>query len=93
MFSKSTVLIICLCSTLLDPLEVGAQNDWSRWRGPSGNGIAESRMAPLEWGDDENVIWKTKVPGRGHASPLIIDGKNFPDDRRTNGANAICDLF
>ncbi|MDG2183986.1 MAG: PQQ-binding-like beta-propeller repeat protein [Mariniblastus sp.] len=77
MLSKFTVFLFCLGSILSICHEVSAQNDWSRWRGPSGNGIAESKAAPLEWGSDENVIWKTKVPGRGHASPLIIDGKIF----------------
>ena len=77
MFSKSTVFFFFLGLVLFNPCEVDAQNDWSRWRGPSGNGIAESKTAPLEWGDDENVIWKTKVPGRGHASPLILKEKVF----------------
>ena len=77
MLSKFTVFLFCLGSILSICHEVSAQNDWSRWRGPSGNGIAESKAAPLEWGSDENVIWKTTVPGRGHASPLIIDGKIF----------------
>lgn len=77
MFSKSTVFFFFLGLVLFNPCEVDAQNDWSRWRGPSGNGIAESETAPLEWGDDENVIWKTKVPGRGHASPLILKEKVF----------------
>ena len=77
MFSKSAVGFSLLCLILFTTNGVNAQNDWSRWRGPSGNGIAESKTAPLVWGENEKVIWKTKVPGRGHASPLIVGDKIF----------------
>ncbi len=27
---------------------------------------------PLKWSKDENVIWKTPIPGRGHGSPIVV---------------------
>lgn len=48
-------------------------DDWLAWRGPNGNGIAaEGQAVPAEWNDTKNVIWKVKVPGRGHSSPTVV---------------------
>ena len=48
-------------------------NDWLAWRGPNGNGIAaEGQSVPAQWSDTQNVIWKVKVPGRGHSSPIVV---------------------
>ena len=53
-------------------------NDWPRWRGPTGNGIAaKGEKPPTQWSEQKNVVWKTKVPGRGHASPIIVGDKIF----------------
>jgi outer membrane protein assembly factor BamB len=55
-----------------------AGNDWPGWRGPEHNGIADARQnLPLHWSETENVLWKTKVPGRGHASPTVVGNRVF----------------
>jgi outer membrane protein assembly factor BamB len=46
---------------------------WLAWRGPNRNGIVIDQNPPLTWSATENVIWKTEVPGRGHASPIIVN--------------------
>ncbi len=48
-------------------------NDWTRWRGPLGTGVAEpAQKPPLTWSASENVVWKSPIPGRGHGSPIIV---------------------
>jgi outer membrane protein assembly factor BamB len=44
--------------------------DWPRFRGPGGLGIGESAV-PLEWGDSQNLFWKTPLPGPGSSSPVV----------------------
>ena len=46
-------------------------DDWLDWRGPNRNGIVDGQTPPTEWSEEENVIWKAEVTGRGHASPCI----------------------
>ncbi|WP_236622008.1 PQQ-binding-like beta-propeller repeat protein [Novipirellula maiorica] len=47
--------------------------DWPGWRGPAVNGIASpDQDPPLEWSQDENVLWRTPVAGRGHGSPTVL---------------------
>jgi len=51
--------------------------NWARWRGPTGNGISTNQQPVTSWSETENVIWRTKVPGKGHASPIVTDSKIF----------------
>jgi len=67
---------IFLCSVA--SINTDAQDDWPVWRGPTKNGIAPgNQKPPTEWSMEENVVWKTKVPGRGHASPTIVGNQIF----------------
>ena len=52
--------------------KLSAERDWPWWRGPSRNGVAVSPTAPTKFGDTDNVVWKTPVPGRGHSSPIVV---------------------
>ena len=48
-----------------------AATDWPWWRGRAGNGIAADETVPTVWGEHQNVVWKSPVPGRGHSSPCV----------------------
>ncbi len=60
--------------------------NWTSWRGPNGNGVAEGSGYPTEWSDTKNVAWKIELPGRGASTPIVwgdqifltcgIEGKN-----------------
>ncbi|MFK7735892.1 MAG: PQQ-binding-like beta-propeller repeat protein [Pirellulaceae bacterium] len=52
--------------------------DWPWWRGPNRNGVAEVDVQlPTRFGNEENVIWKTPLAGRGHSSPIVIGERIF----------------
>lgn len=49
------------------------QNDWPWWRGPMRNGhTVDGTALPTQFGEQQRVLWKAPVPGRGHASPIIV---------------------
>ncbi|MFP6854199.1 MAG: PQQ-binding-like beta-propeller repeat protein [Opitutales bacterium] len=50
----------------LDPLD-----QWGQWRGPLATGTSPRGSPPIEWSEKKNVRWKTKIPGNGHASPIV----------------------
>ncbi|MEX2307966.1 MAG: PQQ-binding-like beta-propeller repeat protein [Pirellulales bacterium] len=52
-------------------------DDWPCWRGSDGNNHSQDSQTPVEWSVDRNIAWKVAVPGRGHASPCIVDDKIF----------------
>lgn len=48
-------------------------SDWSQWRGPHGNNVAEAgQQIPTQWTETSNVIWRVDVPGRGHSTPIVV---------------------
>jgi outer membrane protein assembly factor BamB len=50
--------------------------DWSRFRGPNGSGIGMVENLPSTW-TEQDYRWKASLPGSGHASPVISQGKVF----------------
>lgn len=70
--SIATTFAFCLLSQT-----AFSQVSWP-WRGPSGNGIALTDAAPpTDWSASKNIVWKTKVPGRGHSSPIVAADRIF----------------
>jgi len=43
---------------------------WPGWRGPRGDGTCIEKNVPTNW-DPATAIWKTEIPGQGHASPIV----------------------
>ena len=50
---------------------------WSRFRGPNGQGISTATGLPTQWSADENIAWKTPIPGNGWSSPVIWNDHIF----------------
>jgi hypothetical protein len=57
--------------------QLSAQNDWPWWRGPLRNGVADQAAVPVTFSETDHVIWKTRVPGRGHSSPTVVGNRVF----------------
>ncbi len=51
--------------------------DWAQFRGPGGLGRSSDTNLPLQWSDDQNLLWKAKLPGRGASSPIVVGDKIF----------------
>ena len=54
-----------------------AAGDWTRFRGPGGSGVAAGPAAPAKWGPEENILWKTELPGAGTSSPVLAGDRIF----------------
>jgi outer membrane protein assembly factor BamB len=61
--------MILACVILVYSQSVFAEN-WPGWRG-DGCGISSEKDLPLKWSEQENVKWKTQIPGAGHSSPIV----------------------
>jgi len=46
---------------------------WPGWRGPRGDGTCTEKNVPNKW-DPADALWKTELPGKGHASPIVWGG-------------------
>ena len=46
--------------------------DWLQFRGPGGTGTSTETGLPTTWSSTENVVWRTKLPGPGTSSPIVV---------------------
>jgi outer membrane protein assembly factor BamB len=51
--------------------------DWSRFRGPDGQGVSTATGLPVQWSSTKNIIWKTKLPGPGGSSPVTAGDRIY----------------
>ena len=51
--------------------------DWPQFRGVGGKGVSDARGLPVTWSQQENLAWKTPLPGPGSSSPIIVNGRVF----------------
>jgi outer membrane protein assembly factor BamB len=51
--------------------------DWSRFRGPNGQGSSPDTTPPTVWSDSQNLKWRTVLPAPGTSSPILVGQKIF----------------
>ncbi len=75
------VAAVLLAACLFTSASAEVTSDWPGFRGPGGRGIATDQVTAKSWDatneNDTAILWKTDVPGLGHASPTIIGDKIF----------------
>ncbi len=79
-----TILLISLLFSAGQP--VGAEN-WTEFRGPTGQGYSTEKNIPARWSDTENVRWKMAVPGIGWSSPVVFNGRVYLTTAVDQGTN------
>jgi outer membrane protein assembly factor BamB len=74
MLTRSFALLAVLFPLLDDATR--AEN-WTEFRGPTGQGVVREGSLPTEWSQTKNVVWKQAVPGSGWSSPVVVDGRIY----------------
>jgi outer membrane protein assembly factor BamB len=69
---------------LLSACGLAVAGDWPRFRGPNGAGIAPDKDVPVKW-TEENILWKTPIPGIGHSSPIVCKSRIFLQSASEDG--------
>jgi outer membrane protein assembly factor BamB len=72
-FSSILVILLATATAAAGP---GPGDEWSRFRGPNGSGVAEVGALPVEFGPSRNVIWKTDLP-QGYSSPIVYGDRIY----------------
>jgi outer membrane protein assembly factor BamB len=75
---QGTVLCLGLSTVLGQAAELPQRIDnWHQWRGPEANGSAPRADPPITWNEKTNIRWKSPLPGRGSATPIIWGDRVF----------------
>ena len=79
--AKSGLRPTLLCAVILSAIGCGSgfveAQDWMQFLGDRGAAKSESVKIPKQWGNAENIRWKTALPGRGASSPIIVGDRIF----------------
>jgi outer membrane protein assembly factor BamB len=70
MNTRLTIGLAALAMLLAFSLQAIAA-DSPQWRGPAGQGHADAKNLPTQFGPDQNMTWRTELPGEGWSSPVI----------------------
>lgn len=66
-----------LAAVLFLALSTSAEaQQWTRFRGPNGNGQSDAANIPVQWSPGD-YNWKIDLPGIGHSSPVIWGERVF----------------
>jgi outer membrane protein assembly factor BamB len=64
-----------LVAALLLAAEARAQ-EWTRFRGPNGIGVSESKRIPTTW-TEKDFRWRVTIPGESHSNPVFWGDQIF----------------
>ena len=76
--------VACLVVCLVVCLPVTAQ-EWTRFRGPNGQGVSDAKTVPTRW-TTEDYNWKVRLPGLGHAQPVVWGDSVFVSSTLADGS-------
>ncbi|MBW7989344.1 MAG: PQQ-like beta-propeller repeat protein [Planctomycetes bacterium] len=68
--NRNVVLAMLLGGLLAAATPATQAENWPGWRGPRGDGSCIEKNVPDKW-DPAGALWKTELPGKGHASPIV----------------------
>jgi outer membrane protein assembly factor BamB len=54
-----------------------AADEWTQFRGPTGDGVSMATHVPINWTATDHVVWKKEIPGSGWSSPVLSRGKLY----------------
>src|SRR5205085_6349907 len=84
--SLLNVLLLLACGS------PSVAQEWTRFRGPNGQGISDAKTIPVEW-KNADFNWKVDLPAGGHSSPVLWGEKIFltcADDEKSAERQVVC---
>lgn len=95
MFNGSTIASVLLCCCLSGLVH---GDEWTEFRGATGQGHSTVTGLPTHWNREQNVAWRREIPGKGWSSPVIL-GKHIylttavaegPGDAASQSLRTLC---
>lgn len=67
---------ILFAATIIGGALTAQAEEWTSWRGDGlGSGAALKANTVSKFSEEENLVWKTELPGPGNSTPIVADGK------------------
>jgi len=66
-----------IAAVLLSACPTTEAQDWKQFLGDGGSATIANADLPIQWDAEQNIKWKTELPGRGASSPIIVGDRIF----------------
>src|SRR3989442_3613161 len=74
---RTRTALIAALSTVLSTYRSLSADDWSQWRGPRRDGVADGVHLPRDWLDRKPTLrWRVPL-GEGYAAPVVAGDRVF----------------
>lgn len=74
---RVTIQFVFCLLVWLTVCDLSRAENWTRFRGPNGQGKSSETKLPVTWSANKNVAWKTSIPGNGWSSPIVFGNHVF----------------
>ena len=82
------MILFCVCCIFASVIATAQeQENWTRFRGPNGQGISKAIDLPIHWSAEDNIAWKTEIPGESWSSPIVWNDRIFLTTATEDGKN------
>jgi outer membrane protein assembly factor BamB len=75
MLNLRTILLVLFAGVF--SVSLASAEDWTEFRGPTGQGISTAKGLPDTWSPTKNVKWKVDIAGEGWSSPISYKGRIY----------------
>jgi outer membrane protein assembly factor BamB len=80
-----TLSLFVSLGLLLSLASVAGAENWSRFRGPNGTGVAQDKNIPVQWDEKGGILWKVPIVGLGNSSPIVWGKSLFLQTAASDG--------
>jgi outer membrane protein assembly factor BamB len=67
---------------------VASAQDWTRFRGPNGTGVSDSKGIPVTW-TEKDFRWRVTLPGESHSNPVVWGDKLVLESATNSGTERL----
>ncbi len=73
--SRSCSILMLVVGLLVT--SIGRADDWSQWRGNDLRSISDGPAAPVEFDQNNQMLWRFSMPGTAGSSPIVSGDRVF----------------
>jgi outer membrane protein assembly factor BamB len=84
---RSTAILFAACVL---PAGAARADNWPQWRGPNFDGVSRETHLPVQWGPDNNILWRLKMPGMGASTPAVWGDRLFVTSQDDTDLVLVC---
>jgi outer membrane protein assembly factor BamB len=78
---------------LLFTCHLAVAENWPRFRGPNGTGIAQDKDIPVHFNEKDGILWKVPAGGLGNSSPVVWENHLFLHSSTPDGKQRMLSCF